>query len=77
MCRIPVKFSRNQSLTKGNHRNLSPTVEFSFRNYVTGLHIKSTYTEMSYLISQLEERKSERKIKLAIRDKLINNNYNS
>ena len=44
---------------------------------MTGLDIKSTYTQMSYLISQLEEKKSERRIKLAIRDKLINSNYNS
>ena len=32
---------------------------------------------MIYLISQLEENKSERRIKLAIGDKLINSNYNS
>ena len=50
--------------------NLSPTVEFSLRNYVTGLDINSTYTQMSYFISQLDARKSERGIKLAIRDKL-------
>ena len=57
--------------------NLPPTAEFSFRNYLTGLDIKSKYNQMSYLMSQLEERKSERRIKLAVRDKLINRNYNS
>ena len=32
---------------------------------------------MSYLISQLKDRKGERRIKLAIRGKSINSNYNS
>ena len=44
---------------------LSPAAEFFFRNNVTGLDIKSKYIQMSYLMSQLEERKSERRIKLA------------
>ena len=33
----------------------------TFRNYLTGLDIKSKYSQMSYLMSQLEERKGPEK----------------
>ena len=44
-----VKFNFSPGDFLPSLSNLSPTAEFSFRNYVTGLDIKSKYTQMNYL----------------------------